>query len=324
MTYTSYIGKTSVNITLESGKTMVIFHDTPRFQLAIDAIKRKATAEELQNIFDGKLFVQKWAEGNFKIEGNKVTWVVNPSYEIPTEIAQKLLEYAANGYPAGAFTKFLDRLLRNPSHNSVGTYLSFIDRHGVTISEDGFVILHKGVSDTLRDMHTGKYDNSPGQFLSMPRNAVNDNPEIGCGVGFHGGNRGYAEGFGPRIVLIKVDPADIVSVPRDCDCAKVRFCQYLVLKEVPRETILPLFYDATPETAEDTEVEVLFPNGKIECPDCGTYCDSEDLYCRGCGSELPDAEEDEDLDDEQVICLQCGTDLHDDEAAFCYVCGAKL
>lgn len=39
-----------------------------------------------------------------------------------------------------------------------------------------------------------------------------------------------AEG-GDRIVIVEVDPADVVSVPTDCSCQKVRTCRYTVVDE---------------------------------------------------------------------------------------------
>jgi acyl carrier protein len=47
----------------------------------------------------------------------------------------------------------------------------------------------------------------------------------------HVGSLEYAKGWGQRVVLVEVDPADVVSVPSECSCQKLRCCKYVVLAE---------------------------------------------------------------------------------------------
>lgn len=130
----------------------------------------------------------------------------------------------------------------------------------------------------------------------------------------------YASTFGPRMVLVKVDPADLVCVPYDCSHGKVRVCRYWVIKEVPNETKMRSFFNdkCGKDDTETGEVD-RFPNGRVECQDCGTYCDSLDKYCRGCGVELAPVEE----EDEAGFCTSCGATL-DEEDNFCPSCGHEV
>ena len=54
----------------------------------------------------------------------------------------------------------------------------------------------------------------------------------------------YASTFGPRMVLVKVNPTWLVCVPYDCSCGKVRICEYEVLKEVTPESQMKEYYEA--------------------------------------------------------------------------------
>jgi hypothetical protein len=45
----------------------------------------------------------------------------------------------------------------------------------------------------------------------------------------HAGSLSYATGFGPTHVIVKIDPADVVSIPTDCSCQKLRTCAYEVV-----------------------------------------------------------------------------------------------
>lgn len=181
MTY--FISKNQVSVTSDDGVTKSVFSDSPRYAKAIEAIKAGESEEAIFSILDGNLFVKQWAAGEFAISGNKVTWVKRPSYQIPQALADKLLEYAAAGYPVESFVKFMSRLLENPSLRSVETFYGFIEQQGLTIDKDGFVVGYKGVDQNLRDQYTHSIDNSPGTYHEMPRNHVDDDPEQPCSRG---------------------------------------------------------------------------------------------------------------------------------------------
>ena len=69
----------------------------------------------------------------------------------------------------------------------------------------------------------------------------------------HFGGHEYASTFGPRMVLVRVDPADLVCVPHDCSQGKVRVCRYWVVKEVPNETKMRSFFASEPDESEEGE-----------------------------------------------------------------------
>ena len=68
----------------------------------------------------------------------------------------------------------------------------------------------------------------------MPRNKISDDPRVACHEGLHCGNLAYVRDFGgtdggKRIVIVRVDPADVVCVPYDSSMHKVRVCKYTVV-----------------------------------------------------------------------------------------------
>ncbi len=42
----------------------------------------------------------------------------------------------------------------------------------------------------------------------------------------------YASTFGPKTLIVSVNPRDVVSVPKDCGYQKLRTCRYTVLDAV--------------------------------------------------------------------------------------------
>ena len=53
----------------------------------------------------------------------------------------------------------------------------------------------------------------------------------------HIGSFDYANDWssGGKLLLVRFNPRDAVSVPSDCSCQKLRVCKYEVIKEIPRE-----------------------------------------------------------------------------------------
>jgi hypothetical protein len=81
---------------------------------------------------------------------------------------------------------------------------------------------------------------------------VDDNPENGCSYGFHAGSIDYAGNFGGsdrRVVIVKINPEDVVSVPNDCECQKLRTAKYEVVADYTGP--LPKTYAESYDSTED-------------------------------------------------------------------------
>ena len=66
---------------------------------------------------------------------------------------------------------------------------------------------------------------------------MNKLPENTCPHGLHVGSLKYARQFGgpnARILQVKINPADFVTVPFDYSGQKARACKYTVMGEVSK------------------------------------------------------------------------------------------
>jgi hypothetical protein len=83
-------------------------------------------------------------------------------------------------------------------------------------------------------------DNSPGKIVEMERNAVDDNMHNTCSTGLHFCSKEYLPHFGnrdsgkkaDRVVILKINPRDVVSIPADYNATKGRACRYEVIGEL--------------------------------------------------------------------------------------------
>lgn len=172
---------------------------------------------------------EKESNGKFKVNNGVVT--LENGVEIPDEILQKIEELKSKGYKWRQYENFWSRCLKNPNNESVKMLFNFIQRQNLTICDDGCFIAYKGVTEDLKDVYTGTIDNSPGKIVKMPREDVAFDPNTPCHTGLHCGSLDYAIRFGRIVVTVKVDPANVVSVPNDCNYQKIRTCEYEV-KEI--------------------------------------------------------------------------------------------
>lgn len=138
---------------------------------------------------------------------------------------------------------FLEKVQTNPNEHSREQLYSWLEHHDFPIDSDGDIIAYKGVKvvdDGYRSIsqgkaivdgeeHSGAIPNNVGSVVEMPRSEVHHDPSTGCSRGLHAGSWDYASGFAQGAVLtVKINPRDVVSVPTDCDWAKVRVCRYIV------------------------------------------------------------------------------------------------
>lgn len=150
---------------------------------------------------------------------------------------------------------FLEKVAQNPEQHSREQAYRWLNKHNFPITEDGDVIAYKGVavengkylsinSGKARvngEVITGRIPQDVGDVVEMPRSEVQHNPSVGCHTGLHAGTWDYASNFGRGATLkVKINPRDIVSVPTDCNDAKVRVSRYVVLDatEAPVDTLV--------------------------------------------------------------------------------------
>lgn len=161
--------------------------------------------------------------------------------------------------------RFLENLMQNPSYRAVQGLYSFLEKGGIPLTTDGHFLAYKYVREDYFDCYSGTFDNSVGKIVEMPRNQVDENPERTCSHGLHVCSYEYLPKTtgGSRVVICKINPADVVAIPTDYNDTKMRVCRYEVVGEVegygerPAENVLAqrsLFDDY--DRSDDDEDEI--------------------------------------------------------------------
>lgn len=223
----------SVSLFPPGGAPVVIDASHMNFAAVVDAIKAGNFDEALE-LASVATFMSKVSNGAVEVSADGVTYHGQP---ITGYLADKMVTFFNEGLPVEHYCRFLDNLMANPSMVSRNELFLFLEAADLPITPDGCFLAYKAVRGDYKDKHSGTFDNSPGQTHVMPRSTVNDDRTVTCSYGFHAAAYEYARNFmsgnGDRLVAVKINPADVVSVPSDYANQKLRCCRYEVVFEVP-------------------------------------------------------------------------------------------
>lgn len=260
------------------GKTVVISRDDSRYEPVLECLQQsKESPDRLDDIPAIVETERAWEGTGIELRDGILYENDNP---IPPELNARILNYKELGLPYDSLLLFWENLKLNPSFNARQMLFKFLEHNGHPMTEDGCFIAYRGVSEDFKDKHTGKFDNSVGATLEMPREAVDDNPNNTCSTGLHVACYEYAKGFGEKLVEVKVNPKDVVAVPTDYNGTKMRVCKFEVVALGHSIRTEALY--GRPETAQVEEEDL---EDDSECSNCGESRDYGDNYCPECGEE---------------------------------------
>lgn len=214
------------------GESHTISKDTHiAYGKIVDALKAQDW-DALRELVTPAKAIVNFGLGYVSIEDNKVLWKGKPFHNA---LATRMIEMYQDGFPIDPLVRFMENLMANPSKRSVDQVYGFLEKNKLPITEDGYFLAYKRVRNDYMDIHSGSIDNSVGQIVEMDRNLVDDNPDSHCSSGLHFCSESYLGHFGSSsqpVMILKISPADVVSIPTDYNGAKGRCCAYEVVAEV--------------------------------------------------------------------------------------------
>jgi hypothetical protein len=224
--------------------------------------------DAVQNIFKAKEIQTTFVKEGFDVTPEKVTY---KGKELPRPLAIKIRSLHKEGLPLNLFEKFWENLEQNPSFsvvNDIG-FFDFLDYRELPLTTDGFFLAYKGIQsnnfsvmgNTTTKVISGKVDstghihNGIGETIEIVRNQISDDRNEHCWrFALHLGSLDYARGWGQKVVVVKVNPRDVVCVPNDCNCQKLRVCKYEVIADYVEEIVAPVTdVKGEPIFSEDTK-----------------------------------------------------------------------
>ena len=230
----TYIIKNDGLMALYQGKHLSLNKSDSRFKTAVKLIRN----DNMDGLVDFLFPITKavaYTNNKFVIRNNKV-YINGDKTPVHKHIAKKLISFYKANLPYQPLVKFWNNLKANPSKNSVKQLFGCLEQNHHAITDEGFFLAYKYVkkkyNGSFVDSYSGKFDNNIGAKPHMDRSDVVDDPNITCAKGLHVASFEYAiSGVSSDNILLEVlvNPADVVSVPKDYNNQKMRVTDYMVV-----------------------------------------------------------------------------------------------
>lgn len=283
-----YVIKTNGSITLYlKGECLTIATDHPNYNKILDSIKA-GDFSNIDNLVNVAKAVAQYTDNRVTIDNGQIFY---GGVAIHNTLTERIIKMMTEGFKFDHMIKFLKNLMENPSKRAVDETYWFLENYGLPITDDGCFLAYKAVRNDYKDIYSGKFDNSIGAVVSMARNQVDDSYGLDCSHGLHVGALDYVVGYGHfvkgapitaggnRLLLVKVNPKDVVSVPKYEGHTKMRVCEYTVVSEI-KDVIKELDKVVYTSKAEDLNPDY---TDDISNDDLDNECDDDCCCNDSCG-----------------------------------------
>jgi hypothetical protein len=227
---------------LANGKPFTVQDDHPNFDFIKDAI-RLGSEHEIEKLINLTYRVATDVDtpsSNNELYINTEAGIVAFSgHEVVPVLAKRLLDMMDDGFDIAPMSNFIRNLYQNPSKKTIDRIYEWMEAGKMPITDDGCFLAYKRVDSNYMSFYDNTTSHKVGEYVEMPRFQCDDRSEQTCSTGLHFCSHEYLSSYyggQGRVLLLKINPADVVSIPTDYGTSKGRACRYLVLSELDVDT----------------------------------------------------------------------------------------
>lgn len=214
------------------GKTFTIPADFPTYSEVMEAIKDQEIGAFLSSIDAGESF-KKRSEGKVSVVNNRVVF---NGQQVHNVVASRILDLAREGFDFSAMVAFLENCFKNPTPSSIDELYLFLEANRLPLTPDGCFLAYRRVGPDYLSIHCNpdgtRNRNKVGDVVKMDRKLVNPNRNETCSRGLHFASLSYMPSYpGEKIMIVKLNPINVVTIPSDYNNQKGRCCEYKVVAE---------------------------------------------------------------------------------------------
>lgn len=245
-----------------NGKQYILTEDNHQHYTELRNALKKNNLEVIERLIDLPKQINHYGDGKITVVDGVVHYNGD---ELHNSLTTRMLRQMDEGFEVTSLIKFLENLMSNPSMVARKELYEWLEENNNPITEDGCFIAFKNVQKNYMDHYTGTIRNQIGDCPKMNRAEVDDNRHNTCSVGLHFASESYLPhytggGNNNRTMILKVNPADVVSIPVDYNHAKGRCWTYEVIGELDDSGFSKYYetsvHGATPKAPVVEEEEV--------------------------------------------------------------------
>lgn len=257
-------------------------HTIAKSHITYDKVVAALKQEEwdtVKNLIEPKKVVVSYGKGNITIDGDKIFW---KGVEMHNALTRRMVQMIQEDAKINGLVAFMEKLMENPSKRAINELYGFLEKNALPFTPNGNFLAYKRVENDYLDVHSSTVLNKPAAYMtedeikklpitgagkrkevtislneanqtvvSMDRQHVEDDQNKTCSDGLHFCSRDYLGHFGgSRIIIVEINPADVVSIPNDYNNSKGRCSKYTIVDEIDKDKADETFKKAVQAKAE--------------------------------------------------------------------------
>jgi hypothetical protein len=260
----------------------------PNFQAVVDELKKpEHDLDKIVSLISVKNYIEGQSFGRVTVSEDKVYYNNEP---VDNYLTRKMLQLFRDGFDITTWATFADNLMQNPVDSARAELYEFLEISELPLTDDGCFLAYKKVRDDYRSYYAPndeRFDHSIGNWVEEEDSKVDRNRDRTCSSGLHFCSKEYLPkyyGSEGRIVIVKINPADVRAIPTDYNRSKGRAVKYKIVGELNREESVDIFNKSAVYGFRDNEsyrvtVTTMFDEDYDEYDDeYDDYSDDDYIY----------------------------------------------
>jgi hypothetical protein len=202
--------------------------------------------EAVKRMLDLRSFVSVWSAGAFSI-GDDGSLRVDDK-PIHSALAARIVDHFRAGLDPVPLCLLYERIATHPDRGTAADLWAWIDHAQLPITTEGNIIAFKKVRADFCSYHRNRdgvhLPHEIGSRVSIPRSECDTSRDNTCSSGLHFCSYEYLPdyyGNEGRVLVLEIDPMDVVAIPQDYKLSKGRACAYTVIGEVAEDEAKEVF-----------------------------------------------------------------------------------
>lgn len=232
MTSIAFIHKAGGSVVVfVGGKPHTVEPTAINYKLVVQAIE-SSDYDSLVDLLNIRKTIADYTNGRVEVFGKDLYF---DKKIVTGKLSERILSMLAQDMLVEPYVRFMEKVQSNPLESAREELFTFMELNNLPITPDGDFLAYKYIRSDWLDCYSKSFDNSIGASPRMDRAMVCDDRNVACAPGLHVCSYNYVRGVGgdsTRLVVVKVNPFNVVSIPIDHNNEKMRVCEYVVVDEI--------------------------------------------------------------------------------------------